>query len=215
MQLTTEARTPLPLEPTKHYRNSDTSDGTVEKEFSKYLEREISKSKLENLPYLESYTDEKLLSLKKSDYHQPETLNNEIKMLNDQRQIEAQYRVPKPSGYESPRFDVQSMLGYSRTEEDLPILEMEKQVLERTMQDYNAYIASNLLAGKLTSYRKQPIMADGNELTAGKELENPKDEDESSFEEANDEEINGDLSCINGTFLPAPLVSHAFIKYVK
>lgn len=215
VQLTTEARTPLPLEPTKHYRNSDTSDGTVEKEFSKYLEREISKSKLENLPYLESYTDEKLLSLKKSDYHQPETLNNEIKMLNDQRQIEAQYRVPKPSGYESPRFDVQSMLGYSRTEEDLPILEMEKQVLERTMQDYNAYIASNLLAGKLTSYRKQPIMADGNELTAGKELENPKDEDESSFEEANDEEINGDLSCINGTFLPAPLVSHAFIKYVK
>lgn len=33
---------------------------------------------------------------------------------------------------------------------------------------------------------------------------------------ANDEdEARGDLSCINGTFLPAPFVQHAVIKYVK
>lgn len=210
VQLATESRTPIPLEPTKHYRNIDTKDGTVEKEFSKYLEREISKSKLENVPYLESYNEDK--SGRKSEFS--DSLNNEVKMLNEQRQVEAQYRVPKPSGYESPQFDVQSMLGYSRTEEDLPILEMEKEVLQRTMQDYNAYMASNLLAGKLTSVRKEPIEADGND-SGRKELEDPDDEEETSFEVTDDEEIKGDLSCINGTFLPAPLVSHALIKYVK
>ncbi|XP_051159872.1 uncharacterized protein LOC127280708 isoform X2 [Leptopilina boulardi] len=208
VQLTTESRTQIPPEPTKHYHNSD---GTVEKEFSKYLEREISKSKLENLPYLESFSNDK--SFVKNEYSN--SLNNEMKIYNDQQKMEVQYRVPKPSGYESPRFNVQSMLGYSRTEEDLPILEMEKEVLERTMQDYNAYMASNLLAGKLTSVRKQPIMADGNDSQNGKELENSLDEEETSNEEVNDDEINGDLSCINGTFLPAPLVLHALIKYVK
>lgn len=207
-QLTTESKVPIPPKPTKRYHYAGFKDGAVEKEFSKYLEREISKSRLENLPYIESYSENK--SARKTGF--PDPVENEIKTLNDQRQVEAQYRVPKPSGYESPRFDLQSMLGYSRTEEDLPILEMEKEVLQRTMQDYNAYMSSNLLAGKLTGVRKQPIKSDGNE-SRRKELED--EEKEILPKVMDDEEIRGDLSCVNGTFLPAPLVSHALIKYVK
>ena len=208
-QLTTELKAPISPEPTRRYHYSGLKDGTVEKEFSKYLEREISKSRLENLPYIESYSEDK--STRKTGF--PDPIENEIKTLNDQRQVEARYRVPKPSGYESPRFDVHSMLGYSRTEEDLPILEMEKEVLQRTMQDYNAYMSSNLLAGKLTGNRKQPINNDGNESQKRKEME--VEEKETLLKVTDDEEIKGDLSCVNGTFLPAPLVSHALIKYVK
>ncbi|XP_033230539.1 uncharacterized protein LOC117181711 [Belonocnema kinseyi] len=207
-QLTTESKAPFPPEPTKRYHYAGFKDGTVEKEFSKYLEREISKSILENLPYIESYSEEK--PTRKTGY--PDPLENEIKTLNEQRQVEARYRVPKPSGYESPRFDLQSMLGYSRTEEDLPILEMEKEVLQRTMEDYNAYMSSNLLAGKLTGARKQPIKSDGNE---SKRKESEEEEKDILPKVMDDEEIRGDLSCVNGTFLPAPLVSNALIKYVK
>jgi hypothetical protein len=41
-------------------------------------------------------------------------------------------------------FDPERMLGYSRTDEDLPILDMEKEVLQRTLKDYNAYMSSSI-----------------------------------------------------------------------
>ena len=206
-QQTLKSRIPIPPEPTKHYRNGEVRDGKIEKEFSKYLEKEISKSRLESLPYIKSSSEDK--SPRKTGF--PDPVDNEIKTWKDQREIEARYRVPKPSGYESPQFDVQSMLGYAKTKEDLPILEMEKEVLERTMQDYNAYMSSSLFVGKLTGVRKQPIGQNSNDFKRGKETVM----EEASKKVTDDEEIKGDLSCINGTFLPAPLVSHALIKYVK
>lgn len=44
----------------------------------------------------------------------------------------------------SSRYNAEKMLGYSRTKEDMPILDMENKILARTLKDYNAYMTSSL-----------------------------------------------------------------------
>lgn len=185
---------------------------TVEREFSKQLEMEISKSALKDSSILDDGIFD--ASPKKS----LERGTDENRGI-ESRETDASSHAE--SRFESSRYDIQKMLGYSRTEEDLPILDLENQVLERTLKDYNAYMTSRFKPVPSLS----PIRRTSGLHPARKPIINSEESEEapedgsaevtSVTKATQDDGTSGDLSCINGTFLPAPLSRHALIKYVK
>jgi len=192
---------------------------TVEREFSKQLEMEIFKSALKD----SSILDDGIFDTppKKSAGRNAEA--SEVNGKNVDRDAVASPESKIDFG--NSHYDPEKMLGYSKTEEDLPILDLENEVLERTLKDYNAYMTSRLKPLSLPRYDELPIHRTSGSHPPRKPIINS----EESVEEAGDENAKvtgvtgamqddstkGDLSCINGTFLPAPLSRHALIKYVK
>ncbi|KAL6257191.1 hypothetical protein P5V15_012120 [Pogonomyrmex californicus] len=186
---------------------------TVEREFSKQLEMEISKSALKGSSILDDGIFD--VSPKKSTERNVEAANE--KNRDDVVSSEGE------ADFQSSHYDAERMLGYSRTEEDLPILDLENEVLERTLKDYNAYMMSRLKPLSLPRHDELPIRRTSGSHSPRKPIINS----EESTEETGDAEVTGvkaamqddstrgDLTCINGTFLPAPLSRHALIKYVK
>lgn len=189
-------------------------EDNVEHEFSKNLEKEILWSRTERPGVLE---DKNL------------TLTREGQQV---KRPEVRFGSSGEAAMNA-RFDAARMLGYSRSAEDLPIMDLENEVLARTLEDYNAYLKSSGKVAKSTSHadvreedernspehqRDVPIPAGvprREQLPAA--ADQRKDQREESEELADPETagLKGDLSCINGTFLPAPLSRHALIKYVK
>ncbi|KAI4487368.1 hypothetical protein M0804_005517 [Polistes exclamans] len=172
----------------------------VERELSKQLEKEIARSGMINL-------NDRVLS--------SSTNHRETSFYDDKNKISNEIPVDDRARFGNSRYDADKMLGYSRTEEDLPILDLENEVLARTMKDYNAYMTSSLKLRqdrpKFTSPSRlhdQPIVP----LTSTSSTTTTTTTTSNTFNEDN---LKGDLSCINGTFLPAPLARHALIKYVK
>ncbi|KAI4501065.1 hypothetical protein M0802_003868 [Mischocyttarus mexicanus] len=168
----------------------------VERELSKQLEKEIARSGMINL-------NERVLS--------SSTTHREIPLYEDKNKVSNEIAVDDRARFGNSRYDAEKMLGYSRTEEDLPILDLENEVLARTMKDYNAYMTSSLKLRqdrpKFTSPTRlhdQPIVSLTSTTTTT-----------TTTNTFNEDNLKGDLSCINGTFLPAPLARHALIKYVK
>ncbi|CAK9810437.1 MATN2 [Anthophora quadrimaculata] len=206
-QLTTEA-TKRPTQTTSRY---SIYEDTVEREFSKQLEKEISRTQMEDPASLEN----RILG---SSLSKPSYKNTERKEVNSGNTNESKFG--------SSRYDADKMLGYSKTDEDLPILELENEVLARTLRDYNAYMTSNL---KLSMLPRQDDMEQrkpggqshfhGKPIIEGTEFDRLRGkkstEMASSTAASYEDDTKGDLSCINGTFVPAPLARHALIKYVK
>ncbi|XP_076249088.1 uncharacterized protein LOC143188625 isoform X2 [Calliopsis andreniformis] len=202
-QLTTEAN--KRSQTTSRYRGYE---DTVEREFSKQLEREISRTQMEDPASLENRILGSSLTIPyKTSEHQ-----------------EQKTESPGDAKLSNSRYDADKMLGYSRTEEDLPILDLENEVLARRLKDYNAYMTSSLKLSMLprredmerrksggSHFHGKPII-DGAEF---ERLEGKKGAGATSTTDAYDDDTKGDLSCINGTFVPAPLARHALIKYVK
>lgn len=187
---------------------------TVEREFSKQLEMEISKFASKDPSILDDGIFDG--SPKKSTGREN---------VGSTREVDEDLVVAPSSDkidFGNSRYDAERMLGYSRTKEDLPILDLENEVLERTLKDYNAYMKLK------PSYdrRSLPIPPRTHSTSGTHPPRKPIiNSDESDDEETGTEvttsstqekdSTNGDLSCINGTFLPAPLSRHALIKYVK
>ncbi|CAD1471700.1 unnamed protein product, partial [Heterotrigona itama] len=175
------------------------------------LEKEISRTRMEDPASLEN----RILgsSVPKSTRRNTERKENNASSTANEM---------KPG---NSRYDADKMLGYSRTEEDLPILDLENEVLARTLKDYNAYMTSSLKLSMLprredaerrqrtggSHFHGKPII-DRAELDR---LGGKKDAETASSTAAYEDDTKGDLSCINGTFVPAPLARHALIKYVK
>lgn len=217
---------------------------TVEKELSKQLEMEISRSAGKDSSILDDGI-----------FDGPPRKFSEEKSTSGMTGKDTTSKNERPIGIGSSermmemdlggsRYDAEKMLGYSRTEEDLPILELENEVLERTLKDYNAYMTSRL---KLMSSPRREEFPPTNRRISGahpprkpiinseendEEASHDDDDDDEDDDDGNDDgkddgsaEVTttaaqedgtrGDLSCINGTFLPAPLSRYALIKYVK
>ncbi|XP_071861089.1 uncharacterized protein isoform X3 [Bombus fervidus] len=204
-QLTTEA-TKRSTHTTSRYKMYE---DTVEREFSKQLEKEISRTQMEDPASLEN----RILgsSVPKSSHKNTEHKEDGSTNTNE-------------SKFGNSRYDADKMLGYSRTEEDLPILDLENEVLARTLKDYNAYMTSSLKLSMVprrdeiehrktggSHFHGKPII-DGVEFDR---LGGKKSTETMSSTAAYEDDTRGDLSCINGTFVPAPLARHALIKYVK
>ena len=203
-QLTTEAAKQSTSQTTSRYKMYE---DTVEREFSKQLEKEISRTQMEDPASLEN----RILGSSVPKSTRRNTERKESSTANEM----------KPG---NSRYDADKMLGYSRTEEDLPILDLENEVLARTLKDYNAYMTSSLKLSMLprredverkraggSHFHGKPII-DRAELDR---LGGKKDAETASSTVAYEDDTKGDLSCINGTFVPAPLARHALIKYVK
>lgn len=200
-QLTTES-SKRSTQTTSRYRGHE---DTVEREFSKQLEKEISRAQMEDPASLENRILGSSVSHGYKDDRKQAIYNNEV-------------------NFASTRYDADKMLGYSRTEEDLPILDLENEVLARTLKDYNAYMTSSLKLSMLprrdqdeprkiggSRFHGKPIIEETEAERYGKKSA----ETASTTEAYDDDDTKGDLSCINGTFVPAPLTRHALIKYVK
>lgn len=210
-QLTTEATKRSPQTTSRYNMYED----TVEREFSKQLEKEISRTQMEDPASLEN----RILgsSVPKSSRRNSGRKEEEEEGERGGKGNEAKFG--------NSRYDAEKMLGYSRTEEDLPILDLENEVLARTLKDYNAYMTSSLRlsmvarrdeverrrAGGGSHFHGKPII-DEAELDR---LGGKKGTEWASSTAAYEDDTKGDLSCINGTFVPAPLARHALIKYVK
>ncbi|XP_076386443.1 uncharacterized protein LOC100882272 isoform X2 [Megachile rotundata] len=199
-QLTTES-TRRSTQTTSRYRGHE---DTVEREFSKQLEKEISRTQMED----------------------PASLENRIlgsSVSRGYKEIERkQESYAGEAKFGNSRYDADKMLGYSKTEEDLPILDLENEVLARTLKDYNAYMTSSLKLSMLPRREVEQRKAGGSRFYGKPIIEQAevdrlkkKSTETASTTEANDDDTKGDLSCINGTFVPAPLTRHALIKYVK
>ncbi|XP_025154721.1 uncharacterized protein LOC105183043 isoform X2 [Harpegnathos saltator] len=180
---------------------------TVEREFSRHLEMEISRGAMKDSSFLEDDIFDRSPKKSGSD--------------GADKNVALHSADGKVARFGSSRYDAEKMLGYTRTEEDLPILDLENEVLARTLKDYNAYMTSSLKLVSLPRYDEP-----SNRRTAGshpprKPIINSEENDEepeggaSVTKTTRDDNTRGDLSCINGTFLPAPLSRHALIKYVK
>ncbi|XP_076623027.1 uncharacterized protein LOC143342733 isoform X1 [Colletes latitarsis] len=204
-QLTTEA-TKRSFQTTSRYRSYE---DTVEREFSKQLEKEISRTQMEDPASLEN----RILG---STLTRTSSKSSETKAQGQGNRAETRFG--------SSRYDAEKMLGYSRTEEDLPILDLENEVLARTLKDYNAYMTSGLKLSVLPRHGEIERRNSGGSHLHGKPIIDGTEFErlggKKSTEMANatptyDDDTKGDLSCINGTFLPAPLARHALIKYVK
>ncbi|XP_032691380.1 uncharacterized protein LOC116854027 isoform X2 [Odontomachus brunneus] len=177
---------------------------TVEREFSRHLEMEISRSALKDSSFLED-----------------DIFDRSPKKSAGQADKAADGRL----GFGNSRYDAEKMLGYTRTEEDLPILDLENEVLARTLKDYNAYMTSSLKLVSLPRHDEPSIGRNAGSHPPRKPIINSEESDEELegtttevtgvTKATRDDNTGGDLSCINGTFLPAPLSRHALIKYVK
>lgn len=184
---------------------------TVEREFSKQLEMEISKSTSKDLSILDDGIFDS--PPKKSTGRDVEWSEVDGKSMDENASSNGKI------DFGNSRYDAERMLGYSRTKEDLPILDLENEVLERTLKDYNAYM-SRLKPALLARESPPPIPRTSGPHPPRKPIINSdeSDDEETSTEVTGmmrDDSTSGDLSCINGTFLPAPLSRHALIKYVK
>lgn len=185
---------------------------TVEREFSKQLEMEISKSASKDLSILDGGIFDSPPSKKST--------GRDVESMSEVDGKSMDVDVPSSSkiDFGNSRYDAERMLGYTRTKEDLPILDLENEVLERTLKDYNAYMRQ---PASLPHESPPPIPP----RTSGPHpprkpiinSDESDDEEETSTEVTGmmQDDTRGDLSCINGTFLPAPLSRHALIKYVK
>lgn len=189
---------------------------TVEREFSKQLEMEISKSALKDPSILDDGIFD--TSPKKSVGRNAEVGEVNGKSVNRDAVATPGSKID----FRSSHYDAEKMLGYSRTEEDLPILDLENEVLERTLKDYNAYMTSRLKP--LPRYDEPAIHHTSGSHPPRKPIINSEESVEETGDgnaevmgatTQDDSGTKGDLSCINGTFLPAPLSRHALIKYVK
>ncbi|XP_035730088.1 uncharacterized protein LOC118445150 [Vespa mandarinia] len=177
----------------------------VERELSKQLEKEIARSGMINL-------SNRVLLTGSTTHRDVTSYDDEKNKLSNEITIDDRAR------FGNSRYDADKMLGYSRTEEDLPILDLENEVLERTMKDYNAYMTSSLKLRqdrpKFTStsrFHDQPIVS----LITSTTTTTRSTTTTTTTNTLDEDNPKGDLSCINGTFLPAPLARHALIKYVK
>lgn len=190
---------------------------TVEREFSKQLEMEISKSALKD----PSILDDGIFDTPPKKSTERNAAASDVN-VNQEAVASSEGKID----FKNSHYDAERMLGYSRTEEDLPILDLENEVLERTLKDYNAYMTSRLKPLSLPRYDELSIRRISGTHSPRKPIINS----EESAEEIgdgntevtgvtgamqDDSNTKGDLSCINGTFLPAPLSRHALIKYVK
>ncbi|XP_076276934.1 uncharacterized protein LOC143207390 isoform X2 [Lasioglossum baleicum] len=204
-QLTTESGRRSPQTTTRYRSHED----TVEREFSRQLEKEILRTQMEDPASLEN-----------------RILGSSLSRQSHERQDKPKSR--KENRYGNSRYDAEKMLGYSRTKEDLPILDMENEVLARTLKDYNAYMTSSLKLSMLPcrddvehhktsgSHSHGKPIIDGTEFERFAGKKNPETTSTTSTTTTvYDDDTKGDLSCINGTFMPAPLARHALIKYVK
>ncbi|XP_017877093.1 uncharacterized protein LOC108623229 isoform X2 [Ceratina calcarata] len=197
-QLTTEATKRASMQTTSRYRMYE---DTVEREFSKQLEKEISRTQMED----------------------PASLENRILGSSVSKRLYKTVETnKKDTGTESvignSRYDAEKMLGYSRSKNS-PILDLENEILARTLKDYNSYMASSL---KLSMLPRREDVEHRKGIAASRFHGKPII-DEAGFERVEkksttvvyEDDTKGDLSCINGTFVPAPLARHALIKYVK
>lgn len=188
---------------------------TVEREFSKQLEMEISKSALKDPSILDDDIFD--TSSKKSVGRNAEAGEVNGRSVDREAVASSESKIDLRGSH----YDAEKMLGYSRTEEDLPILDLENEVLERTLKDYNAYMTSRLKP--LSRYDELPIHHTSGSHPPRKPIINSEESVEETGDgnaevmgaTQDDSGTKGDLSCINGTFLPAPLSRHALIKYVK
>ncbi|OXU22663.1 hypothetical protein TSAR_013283 [Trichomalopsis sarcophagae] len=224
-QLTTEPRIPKPPSPTAHYHAQQQQPGEVEREFTRHLEREYARARLAEKSRLNETDDDEEDELEDGDdegdeieaEEDEEEETEELPRFDDQRYPQAS----RPPG--GAQFDPERMLGYSRTDEDLPILDMENEVLQRTLKDYNAYMSSSAAGTAKASRNKNEENSEHrrygpNESSQSKVIStssSPSPLDSNVFLASDEDEPRGDLSCMNGTFLPAPFVQHAVIKYVK
>jgi len=209
-------------------RQSAYTADTVEKELSKQLEMEISRSVARNPAILDNAS----------------IFDGPARRSAGERSENSRSDGVNLDDLGGSRYDAEKMLGYSRTEEDLPILDLENEVLERTLKDYNAYMTSRLklmssprreeLPAPLSTRRTSGVHPPRKPIINSEESEEALDDDDDDEDDDNgsaggngstevtnetrtaqDDSVKGDLSCINGTFLPAPLSRHALIKYVK
>ncbi|XP_011867282.1 PREDICTED: uncharacterized protein LOC105561689 [Vollenhovia emeryi] len=191
---------------------------TVEREFSKQLEMEISKSALKDPLILDDgiFDTPPRKSVGRGAESGEEGTSADAAVSSSEGKID----------FRGSRYDAERMLGYSRTEEDLPILDLENEVLERTLKDYNAYMTSRLKPLSLPRHGEPPIRRASGSHPPRKPIINSEESAEETGDgnaevtgvtgtTQDDGGTKGDLSCINGTFLPAPLSRHALIKYVK
>lgn len=117
----------------------------MEREFTRHLEREYARARLADKASLNEADNDEDDGLEDgedggeldADEDEEELETEELPRFDDQRYPQAS----RPSS--GAQFDPERMLGYSRTDEDLPILDMENEVLQRTLKDYNAYMSSN------------------------------------------------------------------------
>ncbi|XP_078049005.1 uncharacterized protein LOC144476208 isoform X1 [Augochlora pura] len=209
-QLTTESGR-RSAQTTARYRSYE---DTVEREFSRQLEKEILRTQMEDPASLEN-----------------RILGSSLSRPSHDRKVEKP-KSKKENRFGDSRYDAEKMLGYTRTKEDLPILDMENEMLARTLKDYNAYMTSSLKLSMLpcrdeAEHRKNPgnhfhgkPIIDGTEFERFVGKKNAETTTTTGTSTTNgvaayDDDTKGDLSCINGTFMPAPLARHALIKYVK
>lgn len=214
-----DPRIPEPPQPTSRYQKflGNKVAGKVEREFSRHVEREISK--IESSPYSEFRIRNKTarkLGLLHPLEAETRSRSSEFPSFDE--------RYLKPEDYGKTPFDPERMLGYSRTDEDLPILDLENEVLQRTLKDYNAYMSSSLMNRMEMSQDSSDNETDEslfddriNDRTGTNEAAISRESEPMDYPTtvADDENLTGDLSCINGTFIPAPVIGHALIKYVK
>ncbi|KMQ92041.1 signal cub and egf-like domain-containing protein 2 protein [Lasius niger] len=182
---------------------------TVEREFSKQLEMEISKSASKDPSILDDGIFDG--TPKKSTGRDA---GESSEAVDDEDVVGAPSSGKIDFG--NSRYDAERMLGYSRTKEDLPILDLENEVLERTLKDYNAYMKLKPGYDRRSPLPIPPRTTGSHPPRKPIINSNESDDEETGTEvTTQDDSTSGDLSCINGTFLPAPLSRHALIKYVK
>ncbi|XP_023315293.1 uncharacterized protein LOC106648523 [Trichogramma pretiosum] len=201
IRLTTETRILEPPEPTTAHLYQ------AEHEFSRNLERELSA----HGQMFDAAAEEE----EAQDEHEEE---------EEEEEEEQQPRFDEQTKRTAVKasYDPERMLGYSRTDEDLPILDMENEVLQRTIKDYNAYMSSSIARAALVAKNEDSSRRDFYDQEGDNErhdeeveVEEQEQQQEEEEEEEDEDEARGDLSCINGTFLPAPSVRYALIKYLK
>ncbi|XP_046588122.1 uncharacterized protein LOC107227549 isoform X1 [Neodiprion lecontei] len=166
----------------------------VEREFSKQFERELSRSAQ---PLIGS-----------RHMPQPKVVDGKVGSL------------------ENLRFAGEKILGYSRTENELPSDDANNEVFPANhLEHYRDYVTNGLLLAKTSAELRGDSFPEnsklhpetptfpGNSSESENSVSNGLDSDEVWKTDVS--ELKGDLSCINGTFLPAPLSRNALIKYVK
>ncbi|XP_048506859.1 uncharacterized protein LOC105685815 isoform X2 [Athalia rosae] len=166
----------------------------VEKEFSKQFEKELAKS--------ETREENWLKSSKKLSKIIPSSLSPlGIENLKDSRFVGKKFsEINAAEENELPSDDARYY--QDRVIGDILLSKLANYHQIRSTNSFGERHNTSVLAAT-----EQPTLSGEKDL--------------SSFErtldkvETNVEDIKGDLSCINGTFLPAPLSRHALIKYVK
>ncbi|XP_011504764.1 PREDICTED: uncharacterized protein LOC105367693 [Ceratosolen solmsi marchali] len=212
-QLTTEPRIPEPPEPTSRYH---VLPGDIERDFSRQMEREFLRAQKGTSNQHDKEIEDEDREVEEEDEEEDEEVQtNEVD--EDFPRFDERYPQATKQTEEMVKgpFDPERILGYSRTDEDLPILDMEKEVLQRTLKDYNAYMSSSM--ARVANSGKLKDKKDGVYQGIARKESPPRTPSttEAVIFLTDEDDPRGDLSCINGTFVPAPFIRHAVIKYVK